>query len=114
MDQVNPSQSFWAFVQNGKIINYSGQHLGYTIEEYNKILDIAKKYEQILYDKGILTKPKTAEEINAEMQATLKQAQDMIKELTAKLEAKNGQEHRDEPSKQVYETGERAEVEQSV
>ena len=46
MEQFNPLQSFWAFVQNGKIINYSGQHLGYTVEEYNKVLDIAKKYEQ--------------------------------------------------------------------
>lgn len=114
MEQFNPSQSFWAFVQNGKIINYSGQHLGYTIEEYNKVLKLAKDYEQVLYDKGILTKPKSTEEINAEMQATLKQAQDMIKELTAKLEAKNGQEHSNGSSEQIHEAGERTKTQQSV
>lgn len=114
MEQFNPLQSFWAFVQNGKIINYSGQHLGYTVEEYNKVLDIAKKYEQILYDKGILTKPKTAEELNVEMQAALQETQAMIKELRLKLEAKDGQKHSDESSQQIDEPRECAEVEQGV
>jgi hypothetical protein len=89
-------ETFIGYINNGKIVTSYNQHVGYTIDEYNKVLDTAKQYQQILYDKGILEKPKTTEEINKEMQQTLAQAQAMmatmsatITDLNAKLSSAN-------------------------
>lgn len=83
MNQYNPSnQSFIGFIQNGKIFNSYGQQLGYTNDEYNKAIDTAKGFQQKLIDAGILTKPKTPEEINQELQNTLKQTQAMMLEMS--------------------------------
>ena len=79
--------SFIGFVQNGKIFNSYGQQLGYVTDEYNKALDTAKEYEKVLYDKGILTKPKSPEEINKELQDTLRQTQVMMSEMSSALVA---------------------------
>lgn len=76
------NQSFVGFVQNGKICNSYGQQIGYTNEEYNKAIETAKGFQKILYDKGILIKPKTPEEINQELQETLKQTQTMMLEMS--------------------------------
>lgn len=78
----NNNQSFIGFVQNGKIFNSYGSQIGYTNDEYNKALETAKGYEKVLYDKGILVKPKTPEEINKELQETLKQTQSMMLEMS--------------------------------
>ena len=78
----NYSQSFVGFIQNGKINNYNGQQIGVTIDEYNKALDIAKGFQQKLIDAGILVKPKTPEEINQELQETLKQTQSMMVDMS--------------------------------
>lgn len=59
--EINATQSnFIGFVSNGKIYNSFNQQIGVTNEEYKKAIDTAKDYEQILYDKGILEKPKNA------------------------------------------------------
>lgn len=76
------NQSFIGFIQNGKIFNSYGQQLGYTNEEYNKALDTARGFQQKLIDAGILTKPKTPEEINQELQSTLQQTQAMMLEMS--------------------------------
>jgi hypothetical protein len=78
----NYSQSFVGFIQNGKINNYNGQQIGVTIDEYNKAIEIAKGFQQKLIDAGILVKPKTPEEINRELQETLKQTQTMMLEMS--------------------------------
>lgn len=79
--------SFIGFVQNGKIFNSYGQQLGYVTDEYNKAIETAKGYEKVLYDKGILTKPKSPEEINQELQDTLRQTQTMMADMSSALMA---------------------------
>lgn len=79
--------SFIGFVQNGKIFNSYGQQLGYVTDEYNKAIDTAKEYEKVLYDKGILTKPKSPEEINQELQEALRQTQAMMSDMSSALVA---------------------------
>ena len=76
------NQNFICFIQNGKICNYSGQQVGVTTEEYNKAIDTAKGFQQKLIEAGILIKPKTPEEINQELQETLKQTQTMMLEMS--------------------------------
>ena len=90
LNQYNPSnQSFIGFIQNGKIFNSYGQQLGYINDEYNKAIDTAKGFQQKLIDAGILTKPKTPEEINQELQNTLKQTQSMMLEMSNTIVALN-------------------------
>ena len=90
MNQYNPNnQSFIGFVQNGKIFNSYGQQLGYTSDEYNKAIETAKGFQQKLIDAGILTKPKTPEEINQELQTTPKQTQSMMIEMSNTILALN-------------------------
>lgn len=98
----NYNQSFVGFVQNGKIFNSYGSPIGYTNDEYQKAIDTAKGFQDKLIEAGILIKPKTPEEINQELQATLKQTQTMMSEMSAtimslndkvtKLESKNVQQ----------------------
>lgn len=85
----NYSQSFVGFIQNGKINNYNGQQIGVTIDEYNKALEIAKGFQQKLIDAGILVKPKTPEEINQELQETLKQTQSMMLDMSKTIMSLN-------------------------
>lgn len=76
------NSSFIGFIQNGRIFNSYGQQLGYVNDEYNKAIETAKEYQKVLYDKGILTRPKSPEEINQELQDTLKQTQAMMLEMS--------------------------------
>lgn len=118
--------SFIGFVQNGRIFNSYGQQLGYINDEYNKAIETAKEYQKVLYEKGILTKPKSPEEINQELQDTLKQTQAMMLEMSNtivtlsekvnKMEvAKNGRQTNDNGSaKQVSKPAKSASSESSV
>lgn len=118
--------SFIGFVQNGRIFNSYGQQLGYINDEYNKAIETAKEYQKVLYEKGILTKPKSPEEINQELQDTLKQTQAMMLEMSNtivtlsekvnKMEvAKNGRQTNDNGGvKQVSKSAKSASSESSV
>lgn len=86
---TSTQNTFIGVVSNGKIYNSFNQQVGVTTEEYKKALDTAKEYQQILYDKGILTKPKTPEEINQELQETLKKTQAMMAEMSTSLVSLN-------------------------
>jgi uncharacterized protein Yka (UPF0111/DUF47 family) len=92
--------TFLGYVSNGKIITSYNQHIGYTVDEYNKVLDTAKQYQQVLYDKGILEKPKTPEEINKEMQQTLAKAQEMIASMSSTISELNTKLGREQNVKQ--------------
>lgn len=85
------TQSFIGYIQQGKIFNSFGQQLGVTSDEYNKAIETAKGFEKILYDKGILQKPKTPEEINQELQITLKQAQEMMSNMAQSIASLNNE-----------------------
>lgn len=77
------SQStFIGYVYNNKIFNNYNQQIGVSNEEHKKALDVAKKYEEVLYEKGILERPKTPQELNQEMQDTLKKTQDMMAKMS--------------------------------
>lgn len=79
--------AFVGYISGGRVFNTYNQAIGYTNDEYNKMVDTAKEYQQVLYDKGILTKPKTPEEINQEMQNTLSRAQSMIENMAGTISA---------------------------
>lgn len=114
----NNGTGFLGFVRDGKIHNSNGQQVGYTNDEFNKLMTVAKGYEQKLYDAGILTKPKTPEEINQELQKTLIQMQSAMNVLVDKVQKlegdKNGQEIRNGDSEQIYGAGEQPETKQGV
>ncbi len=115
MFQNNPG--FVGFVRDGKIFNSTGQQVGCTTDEYNKAIQIARDYEKVLYDKGILVKPKTPEEINQELQKTLSQMQtamNALVEKVEKLESGDEQTIRNESGDQVHGTRQSAETEQGV
>lgn len=95
------NQNFICFIQNGKICNYSGQQIGVTNDEYNKAIDTAKGFQQKLFDAGILTKPKTPEEINQELQETLKQTQAMMLEMSNTIISLNEKVNKLEEKKDV-------------
>ena len=107
--------SFLGYVNQGKIFNTYNQQVGVSLDEYNRVLNIAKDYKKILEEKGIIEKEKTPEEINKELQKTIsKQAEIMaqmtetirsINEKVTLLEVKNGQEQNNESSKQISESG---------
>lgn len=98
-DQSN--QSFIGFVQNGKIFNSYGSPIGYTNDEYNKAIETAKGFQQKLIEAGILTKPKTPEEINQELQETLKQTQTMMAQMSATIVSLNDKVNKLEEKKDV-------------
>lgn len=105
LNQYNPSnQSFIGFIQNGKIFNSYGQQLGYINDEYNKAIETAKGFQQKLIDAGILTKPKTPEEINQELQNTLKQTQAMMLDMSNTIVALNDKVSKLEEKKDVQQT----------
>lgn len=126
--EINAIQaSFFGFIQNGKIYNNLNQQIGVTTEEYQKAINTAKEYEQVLYDKGILEKPKTAEEINKETQDVLKQTQAMMLEMSNALSALNDkvnkleekkanvrQTNSSQASEPLFKTGKSGDVKQSV
>lgn len=95
------NQSFICFIQNGKIFNSFSQQIGVTTDEYNKAIDTAKGFQQKLFDAGILTKPKTPEEINQELQATLKQTQTMMLEMSNTIVSLNEKVNKLEEKKDV-------------
>lgn len=117
----NNGTGFVGFVRDGKIHNSNGQQVGYINDEFNKLMAVAKGYEQKLYDAGILTKPKTPEEINQELQTTLSKTQEMMATMASTITAlnkkvqklegdKNGQEFRNGDSEQVHGSGEQPEA----
>jgi hypothetical protein len=93
------NSSFIGFVQQGKIYNSYGLQIGYTSEEYNKVIQTAKEFEKILYEKGILQKPKTPEEINRELQETMKQMMLSIQNLNAEISTLKGTKDNAEQTK---------------
>lgn len=76
---------FWGYVQNGKIFNQVNQQVGVLMEEYQKAIDTAKKFEEVLYEHNILTRPKTPEEINAELQNTIQTLVSTVSSLNDKI-----------------------------
>lgn len=88
---METNTSFIGFVQQGKIFNSYGLQLGVTSEEYTKAIETAKGFEKILYEKGILKKPKTTEEINQELQIALKQTQEMMCEMSQTIASLNNE-----------------------
>lgn len=105
LNQYNPNnQSFIGFIQNGKIFNSYGQQLGYITDEYNKAIETAKGFQQKLIDAGILTKPKTPEEINQELQNTLLQTQTMMAEMSNTISALNDKVSKLEGGRNVQQT----------
>lgn len=102
LNQYNSNnQSFIGFVQNGKIFNSYGQQLGYITDEYNKAIETAKGFQQKLIEAGILVKPKTPEEINQELQETLKQTQTMMTEMSNTIISLNEKVNKLEEKKDV-------------
>lgn len=102
------NQSFIGFIQSGKICNSYGQQIGVTTDEYNKAIETAKGFQQKLIDAGILTKPKTPEEINQELQTTLKQTQSMMLEMSNTIMALNDKVLKLEGKKDVQQTNDDA------
>lgn len=76
---------FWGYIQNGKIFNQVNQQVGVVMEEHQKAIDTAKKFEEVLYEHKILTRPKTAEEINAELQNTIQTLVSTVTSLNEKI-----------------------------
>ena len=112
------NNGFLGFIRDGKIFNSTGQQVGYTSDEYNKVIDVAKGYEKVLYEKGILTKPKTPEEINQELQNTLVQMQSAMVALADKIQklegGKDEQTSSDESCGEVSGSGKDTETGQSI
>lgn len=77
--EINYNQSnFIGYINQGKIFNQFHQQIGVVNEEYNKAIKTAKDFENVLYEKGILERPKTPEQINQELQNTIKQQQEAL------------------------------------
>ena len=114
------NSSFVGFVQQNKIFNSCGTLIGYTAEEYNKAVQTAKEFEKILYDKGILQKPKTPEEINRELQEAMKQMTQSIANLNAEINSLKKESRNDKQGNgnefggTVSRTGKNAKTEPSV
>ena len=89
------------YIQNGRIYNYLNQQIGVVTEEYNKAIETAKGFQQKLIEAGIITKPKTPEEINAEIQETLKQTQTMMLEMSNTIISLNDKVNKLEDKKDV-------------
>jgi hypothetical protein len=89
------------YIQNGRIYNYLNQQIGVVTEEYNKAIETAKGFQQKLIQAGIITKPKTPEEINAEIQETLKQTQTMMLEMSNTIVSLNAKINKLEENKDV-------------
>lgn len=87
MQNFNNGSSFVGIAKDGRFYDTFGNLIGYSGEVYNKAIDTIKSYEKILYDKGILVKPKTAEEINQELQKTLQDTQAMMLEMSKSIQA---------------------------
>lgn len=88
MDNFNYQQltinnpNFLSYVNQGKIFNaYNNQQIGVTNDEYNKALNIAKEYKKVLEDKGIIEKEKTPEEIQKELQETIKRQNEVMAQM---------------------------------
>lgn len=102
------NQSFFGFINQGKIFNTFNQQIGVTNEEYNKAIETAKGFQQKLIDAGILTKPKTPEEINQELQSTLQQTQAMMLDMSNTIVALNEKVNKLEGIKDVQQTNDDA------
>ena len=103
--EINYNQSnFIGYINQGKIFNQFNQQVDVVNDEYNKAIETAKGFEKILYEKGILTKPKTPEEINQELQNTLKQTQTMMLEMSNTIVSLNEKVSKLEESKNVQQT----------
>ena len=84
--EINYNQSnFIGYINQGKIFNQFHQQVGVVNEEHKKAIDVAKgfqskaeEYQSKLIEAGIITKPKSPEEINQELQNTIKQQQEAL------------------------------------
>lgn len=84
--EINYNQSnFIGYINQGKIFNQFHQQVGVVLDEHKKAIDVAKgfqdkaeEYRNKLIEAGIITKPKTPEEINQELQNTIKQQQEAL------------------------------------
>lgn len=106
--------SFLGYINQGKIFNTYNQQIGVSMEEYNRVLGVAKDYKKVLEDRGIIEKEKTPEEMNKELHLTIsKQAEIMAKmtetiqainEKVTLLEKRNGQDKDNGNCEQVSES----------
>lgn len=80
------NQMFFAYVRDGKIFSNQNELIGRLETEYQEALKTANEFREILYEHGILTKPKTTEEINKELQETIQQQQALMLEMRNTLE----------------------------
>lgn len=106
--------SFLGYINQGKIFNTYNQQIGVSMEEYNRVLGVAKDYKKVLEDRGIIEKEKTPEEMNKELHLTIsKQAEIMAKmtetiqainEKVTLLEKRNGQDKDNGSCEQVSES----------
>lgn len=84
--EINYNQSnFIGYINQGKIFNQFHQQVGVVLDEHKKAIDVAngfqdkaEEYRNKLIEAGIITKPKTPEEINQELQNTIKQQQEAL------------------------------------
>ena len=84
--EISSTQNtFIGIVSNGKIFNTYNQQVGVTNDEYKKAMDTINECRELLYKNGILPRPKTPEELNQELQDTLKKTQDMMAEMSVSL-----------------------------
>ena len=106
--------SFLGYVNQGKIFNTYNQQIGVSLDEYNRVLGIAKDYKKVLEEKGIIEKEKTPEEINKELQATISKQSEIMAKMTETIQAinekvillekSNGQDQNNESSKPISES----------
>ena len=106
--------SFLGYVNQGKIFNTYNQQIGVSLEEYNRVLGIAKDYKKVLEEKGIIEKEKTPEEINKELQSTISKQAEIMAKMTETIQAinkkvtllekSNGQDQNNESSKPISES----------
>lgn len=82
----NLNSMFYGIIRDGKIFNSNNQEIGVTTETYHQAIKTAREYQDILYEKGLLQKPKTVEEINKEMSDTMLKMSNTITELSAKID----------------------------
>ena len=81
--------SFLGYVNQGKIFNTYNQQIGVSMEEYNRVLGVAKDYKKVLEDKGIIEKEKTPEEMNKELQLTISKQAEIMAKMTETIQAIN-------------------------
>lgn len=83
----NPN--FIGYINQGKIFNTYNQQIGVVLDEYNKAVNLAKEYKKVLEDKGIIEKQKTPEEIQKELQETIKRQNEVMAKMADTIKSIN-------------------------